>query len=165
MTFDNLSAAILSFWRTADPAEAGKFAECGGGVAGLLRHAAEEVGNFADMTAAAATKKYTNARLRRAILFGMTGITHADLRGAPTYVRLLCANERGRTYLASIRRTKTIAVVTKPCRIPAGEAALRQREMGRRLDALLTLACPVPMALTEEARLGAVMTDTSGDDK
>lgn len=157
VTFDNLSAAILSFWRTADPAETGKYAECGGGVAGLLRRAAEKTGNYADMAAAAATKKYTNARLRRAILFGMTGVMPDDLRGTPAYVRLLCANERGRAYLASIRGTKNIAVVTKPCRIPSGDAACRQREMGRRLDALLTLACPVPVALTEEARLGAVM--------
>lgn len=160
VTFDNISAAILSFWRTADPAEAGKFAECGGGVAGLLHRAAEKTGNYAAMTAAAATKKYTNARLRRAILFGMTGVMPDDLRETPAYVRLLCANERGRAYLASIRRTKNITVVTKPCRIPSGDAACRQREMGRRLDALLTLACPNPASLTDEERLGAVMIST-----
>ena len=96
------------------------------------------------------TKQYTDARLRRACLFGLTGVTDSDLRAMPTYTTLLAATARGCRYLGEWKRTlmaDELTVVTKPADAPA----CRQRELGERIDALLTLCLPTP------AETGALM--------
>lgn len=149
---DRISSAILGWWRLTSTSESGKYAECGGGVAQLLQKSAVNAGSFAEMMSAAATKKYTNARLRRAVLFAMTGVTAEDLHSLPAYVRLLAANEQGRRFLSEIRKSTKIPVVTKPSRIPDFSDAKRQHELSLRLDALATLSRPVPRCQTESVR-------------
>lgn len=46
------------------------------------------------------TKRYTMARLRRIILCAFLGITKADAKTMPQYIRILGMNERGREILA-----------------------------------------------------------------
>lgn len=142
-----LSAACVAFWRLTDPERAALFAECGGGVSGRLHAAALASGSLPELLAAAATKKYTSARLRRAVLFAMTGVTPDDLRARPAFVPLLAAGEGGRAYLAETRRARGIPVVTKPALRPADSpGAIRQGTLSDARDALITLARPRPCA-------------------
>ena len=59
------------------------------------------------------TKKYTLARIRRTILADMLGVRE-DPTGEPDFTVLLAANERGREYLAEIKKNAAIEIVTKP---------------------------------------------------
>lgn len=61
-----------------------------------------------------ATKKYTAARMRRELLFSLTGVCPEWLKLPPPYTILLAANERGRRYLSETRKTRTFPVLTKP---------------------------------------------------
>lgn len=61
-----------------------------------------------------ATKKYTAARMRRELLFSLTGVRSEWLKLPPPYTILLAANERGRRYLAENRKKFGFPVVTKP---------------------------------------------------
>ena len=77
-----------------------------GGVAHECASAAEYIANLP-------TKKYTLARIRRTVLADMLGVK-ADPTGEPDFTVLLAANERGREYLAEIKKNAAIEIVTKP---------------------------------------------------
>lgn len=93
-----------------------------------------------EMFQRAATKKYTNARFRRAALFALLDV-HADvLRQSPAYSLLLAAGERGRRFLADRRRSADFPIVTKPADsalLPCTAAA--QYAVLLRADRLYTL--------------------------
>ena len=137
----NVESAVLFFWRNADLIKASECAECGSGVAERLASSAHEVGSLEEMFSLAATKRYTDSRLRRAALFGMLGITLADLKSRASYVNLLAANPSGIEFLSSVNG---IEVVSKSSRIPEGEGSARQFALSSALDSLYTLAMAKP---------------------
>ena len=153
---------LLSFYhglyRLQSPEALESLAEWGGGLGGhVCRHAGETAGGE-DFFKSLRTKQYTDARLRRALLFGALGVTHADLRALPTYTTLLAANGKGCAFLKEWRRANKDApdgfcVVTKPADTPAG----RQRELAERADALFTLCYPSPRAAGEMYRRTSII--------
>ena len=144
-TLGALGTAALWRFRSGG-AELGRYAECGGGVSGRLVRAAAESGNLADMLTAAATKKYTSARLRRAVIFALAGVMKADLDALPSYTTVLASNARGRSFLAAARKKAGIAVLTRPSAAlrVEGDAARRQTELLLASEGLYSLALPVP---------------------
>ena len=92
----------------------------------------------------AATRRYTDGRLRRALLYGICDVQYDLLTSRPAYVRLLAANTRGCAYLSSIRKECTLPILTKPADLPTSTEAARQRAVEARLEALLALALPTP---------------------
>ena len=138
-----LGSAMLAKLRTTSPDTAVAYADCGGGLLERLIGAAEEATDYASLCAAAATKKYTSGRIRRALLYVMAGVTYADLDASPAYLRLLGANEQGREFLAKTRKTRTVPVVTKAADIAElGDAATRQRVLSAVADGLYALCLP-----------------------
>ena len=83
------------------------------GIVNRLKKCADGSKNGDEMLKAAATKKYTDARLRRAALFAACGITEDDLRELPRFTVLLGANEKGRRILKNLS-SEDFTVVTKP---------------------------------------------------
>ena len=146
-----LGPAMLAFLRTAGGkvTENGgdcPFAECGGGLFRHLCRAAGKATDYASLCAAAATKHYTDGRIRRALLFALAGVTPEDLKTPPAFVRLLAADEKGMGFLAATRKTRALPVVTKQADAAAlGEAAERQRELSRRADGLYALCRTAPL--------------------
>ncbi len=136
-SMNNIESAMLFFWRSCDISRVSECAECGGGVAERLSASAKEAGSFEDMMALAATKRYTDSRLRRAALFGLLGVKFDDLKRSAPYVNLLAANRAGLDLISDVG---DIAVVSKPSRIPEGEESQRQLELISALDSLYTLA-------------------------
>lgn len=144
-TLGALGTAALWRFRSGG-AKLGGYAECGGGVSGRLVRAAAESGNLADMLTAAATKKYTSARLRRAVIFALAGVMKADLDALPSYTTVLASNARGRSFLAAARKKAGITVLTRPSAALRVEcdAARRQTELLLASEGLYSLALPVP---------------------
>lgn len=86
------------------------------------------------------TKKYTAARMRRELLFSVTGACPEWLKMPPEYTVLLAANERGRRYLAETRKTRTFPMITKPADyVPANETAADIRRCHTFADELYCL--------------------------
>ncbi|MBR7181692.1 MAG: nucleotidyltransferase family protein, partial [Clostridia bacterium] len=120
-------------------------AECEGGLGVHLARAAGEATDYTSLCRAAATKRYTDARIRRALLYILTGVTREDLVAPPAYLRLLGASARGREYLAKTRKSRTVPVVTKPADIAAlGESAARARALSALAEGLYGLCTPPP---------------------
>lgn len=118
-------------------------AEMRGGLDHHLHKCAMAAHTPADFMSAIETKQYTNARLRRGMLFAVASVTEEDLKALPTYSQLLAANSRGRQYLSALRKASRgdgMTIVTKPADTPDG----RQKDLNQRLDALFTLCLPQP---------------------
>ncbi len=140
-----LDAAVLSFFRLHLPEQLSHIAEMQGGLAHRLCTAARESRTLEDMLRRAGAKSYPTARLRRAILYAMTGVTAEDLRTPPGYLMLLGANERGRAIVRVYKEAAPIPIVAKFADAAAlSPYAARQAALTLALDALFTLAQPVP---------------------
>lgn len=144
LSADALTPAILAFYRTANADELSRCADMEGGLASRLIEAARTATTLSEFFSLAATKRYTAARIRRAVLFGLCGVHPEDIRTPPTYVRLLAASHMGCDYLSSIRKTCTLPILTKPADVPTTTEAQRKRAIEERLEALVTLAYPEP---------------------
>jgi len=117
-------------------------ADCSGGLCQRLVKAAHVAGDYESLCQAAATKRYTDGRIRRALLYMLAGVRHSDLATHPVYLRLLAANARGREFLNETARRRIIPVVTKQADIAGlGVSAARQRELAQVSDGLYALCC------------------------
>lgn len=139
-----IGTALVSFYRLADPSVLARLADMDGGLAERLCNAAQASTDLPSLLASASTRRYTDGRLRRSLLYGVCGVTDDRVSAPPSYVRLLAANERGCAYLSSIRKSCSLPILTKPADIPNSPKAQEQRKVEERLEALLTLALPEP---------------------
>jgi len=153
------SSAILWGLRQADPKAFELFAEAGGGVGNRLQTSANEAADLETLFSFAATKKYPNARLRRALLFLLTGVKKEDLSISPAYVRLYAANEKGRGFLSSVRKTADIPVVTSNAGVPNFPAARRQEELAEKATSLYALCLPRPTSPAELLRKNPILSE------
>ena len=156
---ERLGAPILARLRAMDAGDEREreIADCGGGLMERLIRAAADATDYQSLCRVAATKKYTDGRIRRALLYLMAGVTREDLLAPPSYLRLLAANERGRIFLSETRKTRTVPVVTKLSDVAAlGESAMRARRLAAISDGLYTLCLSdavTPAALATESPL------------
>lgn len=134
--------ALLARLRLISPEEIDRIAELSGGLGRRILSAAERAKSLEELWRLCASKSYTDARVRRGILFALFGITEEMLRAPIPWVRLLAANEAGCAYLASQRREGQMAVVTRAVDIPEGEEARRAAALEARAYALWSLCLP-----------------------
>ena len=131
-----LEMAALAYFRLLDPSSLDDdIADAEGGVIHRIIDAAKGAKDGVEFFEAVKTKRYTDAKLRRAMLFAMTGVTRSLLRTLPKYTVLLGADSEGRTILA--KADHCISVITRAADLPRGEA---QFIVGERLESLFTLA-------------------------
>lgn len=121
------------------------YAEGESGVISLLKKSSREATNLDELISGAATKKYTDARLRRAALFSYFGVTTASLRKKPLYTQVLAMDKRGQAILAKIRKTTDISLLTKAADLhKLSEAAREQALLVYRADSVYALIMPTP---------------------
>ena len=137
-TLDRLALVFLSYIRTTPLLPDDDLGH-------HLRDAAIRAADFSEFTTLVATKRYTNAYIRRNVLHRYFGITSADLSEAPAYTQILGMNGRGRLALRRAARASTISLLTKPADARAlTGAAARQAALSQRADLLYPLAMPRP---------------------
>ena len=138
-----IEASVLTFFRLQDPASLERIAEMQGGLSYRLHDAAMRACSCAEMIAMASAKSYPTARLRRAILYALTGVSAQDLMTPPAYLNLLATDQIGRGLIREWKKCSPIPVVAKPADAAAiSEAAKRQFALAMSLDALFTMAMP-----------------------
>lgn len=108
---------------------------------GILRRlsaAAAESTDGAEMLKIAATKKYTDSRIRRAALMSVLNVGENAVRTPPCFTVLLGANKAGRRLVSSL--VGELSVVTKPSAVGAlNSTAKAQYEIQQRADRLYAL--------------------------
>lgn len=119
-------------------------AECSGGVYELLSKTAISATSLDELFSLAATKKYTAARLRRALLFSYFGVTPSMLRADALYTQVLAMDSQGMAILRHIRKNASIAILTKPADLQKlSPPAKAQAQMNYRADSIYSLATPI----------------------
>jgi len=139
-----LESAILNFFRMAKPSSLSKYAEITDGLGHRLCECALSATTASEFFSMCATKKYTDAKIRRAVLSCMIGITKENLKEEPAFTYLLAANDNGTAVLRHFKKRKTAEIITKPAhavRLP--KAAAAQCALSERADRLYTL-CMYP---------------------
>ncbi len=128
--------AYFRLWQDTMPS----VAELCGGLDRYLHKVALQTNTPQAFWAQIQTKQYTEARLRRGMLFALTGVTPEDLSCLPVYTTLFSANDKGCGWVSLCRKQARFPIVTKPADAPHG----RQRELCEQIDALFTLCMPCP---------------------
>ena len=140
---ENCERAVLARLRSMRESD---FAALDEGREGLWRRlyaAARTAVSVEEALEAAKTKRYAYARLSRMILWGYLGLTPVDFPAEVPYLRVLAANETGRSLLGRMRKNAAVPVLTKPADarlLP--EAARGLFEWEARATDLYTLAYP-----------------------
>ena len=97
------------------------------------------------LEAAAVTKRYTRARVRRIALSAALSIRAGDSEGIPPYLRCLAANGRGLALLRGMETRASLPVLTKPSHVRRlGDRALRVFSLGAAAADLCALGLPDP---------------------
>lgn len=104
--------AVLYRMRTMSGADFAAIADCTEGLEHRLTAAAAKAATLEEFYAAAKTKRYAHARIRRIALRAFLGIT--ALPEQVPYLRVLGADEQGFALLKQMKRSATLPVITKP---------------------------------------------------
>ena len=157
--------AILARLRAMGQAEFEALDQGREGLCNRLYAASREASSLEALLAAAKTKRYAHARLRRMALWAYLGLIPAEFPERLPYLRVLAANEMGCSLLKMMRETASLPVLTKPADVRlTGEAACRAFAQEVRATDLYTLAYPVLSAAQggAEWKEGPVILETPG---
>ena len=132
--------AILSRLRGMSPADFDALDTGREGIGQRLYNASREASSLSAILDAAKTRRYAYARLRRMVLWAYLGLTPADVPAHVPYLRVLAANETGRTLLHQMRKRAQLPVIAKPAAVrqlsPEAQALFRLEARGADLYAL-----------------------------
>jgi predicted nucleotidyltransferase len=138
---NRLSNAVLAFLRINKPTSAA--ADAVGGIEHRIHSCSIDARDLEELITLVSTKRYTNARIRRAIWNSYFGITSSDIKKLPCYTQVLAMDEKGRKKLKEIKKTSKIAILTKPADyVFLNDDAKTQAESANRADLIFSLAKP-----------------------
>ena len=83
------------------------------GIENRLYNAARMCSDFDELIDFTATKRYTNARLRRLILSAFLRMKQSDIPNTVPYIRVLASNENGNEMLKKARGSSTLPIVMR----------------------------------------------------
>ena len=149
-----LDPVLLACLRTTPPTALAKVAGLGGGIGERLAELARTRPD-PDSVLRDAAVNCPHSRLRRGLLFALTGVVEADLLTEPAYAVLLAANHTGCRFLAERRRSGSIPIVTKRREVPDTPAALRQLAFAEAAFGLWSICLPRPAAPSDFLRASA----------
>lgn len=142
---NKLGAAVISFLRLNSPSNKQDIHDVGGGLYNRLQSASNEANTMTDLVRLSETKKYTTARIRRAIYYSFFGVTSSEVKEIPMYTQVLAMDQLGRMRLKSIRKQGLIDVLTKPADAHklCAQGQL-QKKTSDRADSIFQLTKPIP---------------------
>ncbi len=140
-----LLSPILSHLRLTDPSALSGCAEMEEGLENRLYRAAMAA-KGEDLFDLATPAHLTRARVRRAALFSLLGVTKSDLGASPAFTRLLAANGRGRQLLKQLQKGALPIFTGYASAEDAVSNIRRQLTLAERAEALYALACELSPA-------------------
>ena len=139
-----LDLALISFFRLNSPKADLDIHDAAGGLYNRLCEMSAEATSISNLTKRTETKKYTTARIRRAIWNSYFGVTSSDIRSMPSYTQVLAMDSTGRTALKRIKKVTDFPVITKPSSYKdMDERVVKQKEMSNKADSVFALTLKV----------------------
>lgn len=138
-----LERAILANLRALRPSDLERVADCAGGLGDRLYKAIRKGTSLSGIYFMTKTKRYTLARIRRAVLCGFLGLDKEISREKCAYVRVLGMNARGKEILSAANCPLPIDTSLRALSKTSSEAR-RQAEFEARLTDIYGLAFAEP---------------------
>ncbi|MBQ8175242.1 MAG: nucleotidyltransferase family protein [Clostridia bacterium] len=134
---------LLLCYRLFDPRKYKSADGLGGGLAHRVYAAAQKACTGQKFFEAIRTKRYTDAFLRRSLLYGILDVTRERLNSPPAYTQVLAFGARGRSILSAARKTASLPILTKPADYKTlSEATKEAAELSYRADSICcALSC------------------------
>ena len=125
-----LETAMLARLRLLHEEDCLLLPDAADGLGRRLYRAIRENGSPDEICAAAATRRYALARIRRMLLCACLEVREGMSAGLPPYARVLALNARGRAFLRAAGERSTVPILTKPAAV---------RELDTRAAEIFTL--------------------------
>jgi len=139
-----LDSALISSLRLNSPASRDKIIhDAAGGLYNRIRSASFHADSISSLIELAKTKKYTIARIRRAIWYSFFGVTSSEVKAPPSYTQVLAMSENGAALLKRIKKLSDLPVLTKPSRTDGlSPEELLAKELSDAADSIFQLTKP-----------------------
>ena len=142
---ERLSSAVISYFRLSSPKSSCDIHDAGGGLYNRLVAASIKATSILNLTKLASTKKYTSARIKRAMWYSYFGVTSSDIRMSPQYTQVLGMDTVGQALLKRIKKTTAFPIITKPSAYESlDETGLRQKQLSDLSDSIFEFSKPKP---------------------
>jgi predicted nucleotidyltransferase len=109
-----IDRAVLAHLRMITKQQLATFAECSPELAAELKKAVRTSSTTEEIVKKATSKHYTSARVRRALWHSYLQTPKSAPLSIPHFTNLLAADQLGRTFLRSVSKQSSIAVITRP---------------------------------------------------
>lgn len=141
-SLSRLDMAASAILRTASPESLSEIMEISGGMENRLVSAADGGRTIDEIIAAAKQKRYSDSRIRRAIIAAVIGVRTSDAEVLPAFTVLLGADAVGRELLAKCRKKSKIAILSKPSdEKKLTDGTLSQYLLHKKADRIAELCC------------------------
>lgn len=135
-----LDIAVIASLRLNSPDAWADIHDATGGLYNRLCDLCAEANGVSSLIHLAETKKYTKARIRRAIWNTYFGVTSSDVKALPRYTQVLAMDEVGRSVLKRIKKVSDFPVITKPSSYRDYDfEVISQKELSNKADAVYDL--------------------------
>lgn len=140
-----LDYGVISSFRLNSTAHGVDIHDAAGGLYNRLCEMSAEATSISSLMSMTETKKYTKARIRRAIWNSYFGVTSSDVRALPSYTQVLAMDKIGRSVLKRIKKMSDFPVITKPSSYKEfGDEVIAQKELSVRAESVYGLTLKEP---------------------
>lgn len=140
---NELSSAVISSFRLNHPSSNITIYDATGGLYNRLEDASLAANTIQELVRMTETKKFTIARIRRAIWYSYFGVTSSEVTCYPEYTQVLAMDTIGKRELKKIKKGSDFPVLTKPSNTTMlSDTAKRQKLFSDRADAVFQLTKP-----------------------
>ncbi len=138
-----LAPAIISHFRLNTRDDGKIIFDARGGLYNRLKNASIEAVDIKTLVSSSETKKFTNARIRRAMWYSFFGVTSSDVKVLPKFSQVLGFDDCGRALLKSIKMKSDFPLITKPSAYNSLDSlAKSQKQLLEKADSIFQLAKP-----------------------
>lgn len=136
-----LDSAVISYFRLNSPVADYDIHDAAGGLYNRICNMSAEAYSISTLTALSETKKYTKARIRRAIWNSYFGVTSSEVRMLPAYTQVLAMDDIGRSLLKRIKKESEFPVLSTPSAYKQlDEDVIAQKELSNKADSIFGLS-------------------------
>ncbi len=140
-----LETAILARLRSMTAQEIAAVPDISEGLENRIYSASRTAASLDELYSLIKTKRYSHARIRRAVMSVLLGLAEGDSDGIPPYIRVLGFNDIGREKLRAMRTFSKLPIVTRASDLKKlGERANHISQIEERASNLFALALPCP---------------------
>ena len=138
-----IESAILAHMRSITAEEILKAPDISEGLENRIYSASRQARSLDELYSLAKSKRYSHARIRRAVINTFLGVTKEDCEGEPPYIKVLGFTKKGQEILKTMKSTAKVPVVMRAADIARlDQRAKRIFELEAHAADMFTLTLP-----------------------